>query len=144
MKFYMSWWWCQGCEMHTLYNWGRCIPNSIIFAKNWKTYNPNDVNKIRYDYIMNLRRVVILNAFGSFKTEWCILKHYGISLRSLGLDMFFLARHSSWELMELWELLLIDLHNWCIDRGALKLGHPNLKLPLHKLQGFGDKLPTMK
>lgn len=36
------------------------------------------------------------------------------------------------------------LHNYCIDWGALKLGPPNVKPLLHNLQGFGDRLPTIK
>jgi hypothetical protein len=36
--------------------------------KNWKTYNPTNVDKIGYDSNMNSKRVVIENAFGSLKT----------------------------------------------------------------------------
>jgi len=36
------------------------------------------------------------------------------------------------------------LHNYYIDWGALKLGPPNVTPPLHNLQGFGDRLPTIK
>jgi hypothetical protein len=44
--------------------------------KNWKTCNPANVDKIRYDSNLNSRKVVIENAFGSLKNRWRILKHF--------------------------------------------------------------------
>jgi len=37
--------------------------------KNWKTHNFANVDKTRYDSNMNLRKVVIENAFGSLKNS---------------------------------------------------------------------------
>jgi hypothetical protein len=42
-------------------------PICTYLQKNWKTCNPTDVDKIRYDSNMNSRKVVIENAFGSFE-----------------------------------------------------------------------------
>jgi hypothetical protein len=47
-----------------------------ICKKNWKTRNPIDVNKIRYDFSMNKGRVVIENPFGSLNNRWRILRHF--------------------------------------------------------------------
>jgi hypothetical protein len=44
--------------------------------KNWKTCNPANVDKTRYDFNMNSRKVVIENVFGSLKNRWRILKHF--------------------------------------------------------------------
>jgi len=44
--------------------------------KNWKTHNFANVDKTRYDSNMNLRKVVIENAFGSLKNRWRFLKHF--------------------------------------------------------------------
>jgi predicted Ser/Thr protein kinase len=63
----------------------RCIPfliGDVVYPIHtylkiiWKARNPRDVNKISYDSNMNLRRVVMENAFGSLKNKWRILKHF--------------------------------------------------------------------
>jgi hypothetical protein len=51
-------------------------PIHNYLQKNWKTCDPTDVDKIRYDFNMNLRRVVIENAFGYLKNRWRSLKHF--------------------------------------------------------------------
>ncbi len=35
-------------------------------------------------------------------------------------------------------------HNYCLKWGAPELGPPNVATPQDNLQGFGDKLPTVK
>ncbi len=63
---------CQKCEMHTLY---QCDVAYAIWPYLHKNYhNRNDVDKIKYVYNMNSRRVVIESAFGSLKNKWHILK----------------------------------------------------------------------
>jgi hypothetical protein len=37
--------------------------------KNWKFHNPIDVDKIKYDSNMNLKKVVIKNAFNFLKNR---------------------------------------------------------------------------
>jgi len=63
----------------------KCIPFLIgdatypicnYLQKNWKTCNLIDVDKIKYDFNMNLKKVVMENAFGSLKNNgeiWNIL-----------------------------------------------------------------------
>jgi hypothetical protein len=46
-----------------------------LFKKNWKSCNPNDVYKKKYDNNMNSRRVIIKNVFGSLKNRWQIMKN---------------------------------------------------------------------
>lgn len=49
-----------------------CILNSTILEK--KNHKPNDVDKIKYVYNMNSRRVVIESAFGPWTSKWHIFR----------------------------------------------------------------------
>jgi hypothetical protein len=63
---------CQKCEMHTLYH---CDVAYSIWPYLQKDYhNPNDVNKIKYVYNMNSRKVIIESVFGSLMNKWYTLK----------------------------------------------------------------------
>jgi hypothetical protein len=112
----------------------KCIPfliDDVVYSictylqKNWKTYNPLDVNNIRYDSNMNSRRVVIENAFGSLKNRWKILKHFDkTSLITIACCVF---------------------HNFCEMWGALEFGLVNARIRGGKLMGFGvDILPIVR
>ncbi len=93
--------------------------------KNWKTCNPLDVNKIRYDSNMNSKRVVIENEFGFLKNRLENLKHFDkTTLITIACCVF---------------------HNYCEMWGAPKLGLVNARIRGGKLMGFGvDILPIVK
>ncbi len=63
----------------------RCTPyliGNVVYPihkylqKNWKTKYPLDVDKKRFDDVMNTRKVVMKNAFESLKNRWHILTHF--------------------------------------------------------------------
>jgi hypothetical protein len=62
---------------------------------------------------MNSRRVIIENAFGSFKNKWCILRHFS----------------SRVDIVARVVVACCVLHNYCLEWGAPKLGPPNVVAP---------------
>jgi hypothetical protein len=104
-------------------------PIRTYLQKNWKTHNPTNVDKIRYDYNMNSRKVVIENAFGSLKNKWRILKHF----------------NSRVDKTSPITIACCVLHNYCEMWGALKLKLANAKIRGDNLMGFGvNRLPIVK
>jgi hypothetical protein len=97
--------------------------------KNWKIRNPIDVEKIRYGSNMNLRKVVIENAFGSLKNRWKILKHFNYRVDRAS------------------PIIIVScvFHNYCVMWGALELGLANARIKGNTIMGFGvDKLPIVR
>ena len=58
-------------------------PNRSYMLKNYKPANPVMVDKMRVDFVVNDRRVVIEHTFGSLKNRWHILKDFNISVEKL-------------------------------------------------------------
>ncbi len=82
-----TWWILQGPKMTiqgvkiTPYLIGHSTyPLRTYLTKIWKSHNSNDVNKKRYDSSMNFTRVIIKNAFGSWKNKWWTLKNFNSSV----------------------------------------------------------------
>jgi hypothetical protein len=78
---------------------------------------------------MNLRRVVIENAFGYLKNRWRISKHFNSKVdKTLPIT-----------------IACCVLHNYCEMWGALELKLANAKIRGDNLMGFGvNRLPTVK
>ncbi len=116
----------------------KCIPFLIsdptypirnYLQKNWKTHNPIDVDKIRYDSNMNSRKVVIKNVFGSLKNRWKILKHF----------------NSRVDKTSPITIACCVLHNYCEMWGALEPKLANAKIRGDNLMGFGvNRLPIVR
>jgi hypothetical protein len=77
---------------------------------------------------MNLRRVVIKNAFGSLKNKWHILKHFNLTIVS--------ATRVT--------VACCVLHSYCFKWGALESNPPNVATLQDNFQGFGGKLPRIR
>jgi hypothetical protein len=103
-------------------------PIQPYLQKNLKTCNVVDVDMYRYDFNMNLRRVVIENAFGSLKNRWHILRHFNLKVDRVVKVV----------------IACCVLHNYCFEWGTFELGPPNVATPQDNLQGFGDKLPIVR
>jgi hypothetical protein len=75
---------------------------------------------------MNLRKVVIENAFGFLKNIWRILKHFNFKIdKASPITVVYCV-----------------LHNYCEMWGAPKLGLTNAKIRNDNLMGLGvDRLP---
>jgi hypothetical protein len=112
----------------------RCTPFLIgdvtysirtYLQKNWKICNPTNVDKIIYDFNINLGKVATENAFGSLKNRWKILKHFNYRVdRASPIIVVCCVFHNCYEM-------------W----GALKLGLANARIKGDTIMGFGvDKL----
>ena len=51
-------------------------PSRPYMFKNYKPANPVMVDKMRFEFVVNGRRVVIEQTFGSLKNRWRILKDF--------------------------------------------------------------------
>jgi len=86
------------------------------------------VDKQRYDFNMNSKRVGIKNAFGSLKNRWHILKNFNLKVDRVAIVI----------------VACCVLHNYCLKWGAHELGPPNVTTFQNSLQGFGDRLSTIR
>jgi hypothetical protein len=78
------------------------------------------VDKIKYDFNMNLGKVVMENAFGSLKNRWRILKHFKFKIDKASPIT----------------IVCCVLHNYCEIWGAPRLGLTNAKIRNDNLMGF--------
>jgi hypothetical protein len=77
---------------------------------------------------MNSRKVVIKNTFGSLKNKWCILRQFNLTIvRAIKVIV-----------------VCCVFHNYCFKWGALEPNPPNVATFQDNLQGFGDRLPTIR
>ncbi len=118
---------CQRCEMHTLYHCD--IAYSIWpYLNKKKNHKPNDMDKIKYVYDMNSRRVVIASAFGSLMNKWHIFRLFNSRVNRASKIT----------------IVCVVLHNFCINWGAPIPRPPNVSTSSNNFQGFKNRLPTFR
>ncbi len=86
------------------------------------------MDKIKYVYDMNSRRVVIASAFGSLMNKWHIFRLFNSRVNRASKIT----------------IVCVVLHNFCINWGAPIPRPPNVSTSSNNFQGFKNRLPTFR